>query len=328
MKVLITRELPQAGIELLQEHPEIELDYRKGPPLTPQELKKAIKGVDAIIPVIPDQITKEIMQAAGPSLKVIAHYAVGYDNIDVEAATKLGVFVANTPGNLTEAVAEHSMALMFAVGRKIVEADKFTRQGEYRYWDPLIFLGPKFMGKTLGIVGFGRIGQHFARMCMHGLNMKVLYTDKRASEIPEDLKGAQRVELDELLEHSDIISLHVNLTEETKHMIGQKEFEKMKPDAILINTARGPVVNEEALAVALKEQWIEGAGLDVFEHEPQIHPDLVKLPNVVLTPHIASATREARIQMARMAAENVIEVLINKKPPINLVNTDLTNCLV
>ena len=183
MKVLITREIPQAGIELLKEHPEIELDYRKGIPLSPEELIKAVKGVDGIIPVIPDQITEEVMKAAGPNLKIIAHYAVGYDNIDVKAATKHKIFVSNTPGNLTEAVAEHSLALMLAVGRRIVESDKFTREGNYKCWDPMIFLGPKFMGKTLGIVGFGRIGQHFARMCMHGLQMKVLYLTNLAYQL-------------------------------------------------------------------------------------------------------------------------------------------------
>ena len=323
MRVLITRDIPQAGIDLLRQHPELEIDHRKGSPLTEAELKKAIKGVDGIIPVIPDQITKNILEAAGPELKIVAHYAVGYDNIDVESATKLGIYVSNTPGDLTEAVAEHALALMMAVGRKIVASDSYTREGDYHFWDPMIFLGPKFKGKTLGIVGFGRIGQHFARMCNKGLGMKVLYVDTKKCVDAENETGATKVELDELLNNSDIVSLHVNLTEKTRHMIGEQQLKKMQPDAILINTARGPIINEEALAVALKERWIEGAGLDVFEKEPTVHEDLIKLENVVLTPHIGSATREARIQMSRMAALNIVEVLINKKPPVNLVNTEL-----
>jgi glyoxylate reductase len=322
MRVLVTREIPRAGIDLLKEHPELELDLRSGAPLPDKELKEAIKGASAIIPVIPDKITDEVLRSAGPSLKVVAHYAVGYDNIDIKAASKLGIYVSNTPGDLTEAVAEHSLALMMAVGRRVVESDRFTREGDYRYWDPMIFLGPKFKGKTLGIVGFGRIGQHFARMAINGLSMKILYNDPRKCE-DEEFKNAEFCDLDTLLTNSDVISLHCNLTEDTRHLIGEKEIRKMKPDAIIVNTARGPIINEAILAKALKEGWIEGAGLDVFEREPIVHPDLIQLPNVVLTPHIGSATREARIQMARMAALNVIEVLINKKPPLNLVNKDV-----
>jgi glyoxylate reductase len=325
MKVLITRDIPQAGIDILKKFPQIEIDHRQGAPLSTEEMKKAIKGVDGIIPVIPDKITKEVLEAAGPSLKIVAHYAVGYDNIDVEAATGLGIYVSNTPGDLTESVAEHAFALMMSAGKRVVEADTFCRKGDYHYWDPMIFLGPKFKGKKLGVVGFGRIGQHFAKMCKFGLDMDILYFDSKQCVEAEKELGAKKAELEELLNNSDVISLHVNLTENTRHLIGEKQLRMMKPDAIIINTARGPVINEEALAVALKEKWIEGAGLDVFEKEPQIHPDLVKLPNVVLTPHIGSATREARIQMARMAAENIVEVLINRKPPVNLVNTDLAS---
>ncbi len=325
MKVLITREIPQAGISILKKHPEIEIDYRKGPPLTQEELITAIKDADAIIPVIPDQINKEVLNAA-KKLKIIAHYAVGYDNIDIDTATQLGIYVSNTPGDLTESVAEHSLALMMAVGRRIVESDRFTRTGEYRYWDPMIYLGPKFMGKTLGIIGFGRIGQHFARIAHFGLNMKILFHDSNKIDFKDF--PAEQCELDHLLENSDIVSLHCNLTEQTRHLIGEQEMKKMQPDAIIINTARGPVINEKALATALKEKWIEGAGLDVFEEEPVINAELLNLDNVVLTPHIGSATREARIQMARMAALNVVEVLINKKPPINLVNKNLISSLV
>jgi glyoxylate reductase len=326
MKVLITREIPEAGIVILKQHPKIEIDYRQGPPLTQEELKSAINGAAGIIPVIPDQINEEVLRCGAPNLKIVAHYAVGYDNIDLSAATKLGIYVSNTPGDLTESVAEHSLALLMSVARKVAASDKFTRKGEYKFWDPMIFLGPKLMGKTLGIIGFGRIGQNFAKMCKFGLNMKIIYNDQNEISVP-GLEDARKVSLDELLEQSDVISLHCNLTDETRHLIGEQELKKMQPDAIVINTARGPVINEKSLVRALKERWIEGAGLDVFENEPTIEKELLEMENVVLTPHIGSATREARIQMARMAAENIVEVLINNKPPINLVNKDLVNSI-
>lgn len=327
MKVLITRKIPANGIEILGQYKDIQIDFRQGPPLSQNELKKAVKGADAIIPVIPDQITKEILEAAGPNLKLVATYSIGYDHIDVSAATKLKIYVANTPGDLTESVAEHAFALMLAVGRKISEADRFTRAGKYKYWDPMLFMGPQFKGKTLGIIGFGRIGQHLAKIAKYGLDMELLYTDTMCNETAEKTVNAKFVTKDYLLEHSDIVSLNCILCPDTVHLIGERELKKMKPTAYLINTSRGKVIDEAALTVALKEGWIEGAGLDVFENEPEINGELMKLENVVLTPHIASATREARLEMSRMAAENVVEVLINKKPPKNLVNVDLTNSL-
>lgn len=322
MRVLITREITQAGINILQQYKDIELDYRKGPPLARTELLKAVKNVDAIIPVIPDQIDKKIINAA-KNLKVIATYSVGYDNIDLDAATNKNIYVANTPGNLTEAVGEHAFALMMTVGRRTAEADAFCRNGLYKYWDPMLFIGPKLMGKTLGIIGFGRIGQHFARIAHYGMNMKILYTDVMAHPEGESLLDAEKVELDYLLENSDVVSIHCNLTKETENLIGEDQLQKMKPLAYIINTARGKILNEQALTRALKEGWIAGAGLDVFENEPEINAELKKLSNVVLTPHIASATWEARIQMSRMSAENVIDVLVNKKPPRYLVNREL-----
>lgn len=325
MKVLITREIPRAGIELLRKHATLELDYREGPPLTVEEMKEAVAGKDAVISVIPDKITKEIMEAAGPQLKIVANYAVGYDNIETKSASELGIYVSNTPGDLTEAVAEHSLALLMAVGRHIVEGDKFMRDDKYKYWEPLIFLGPKFADKTLGIIGFGRIGQHLAKIAKGGFNMRILYHDAKRYDREESEIGAIYTNLEDLLENSDFISLHVPLLPSTKHLIGEREFKKMKPTAYLINTARGPVIDEDALIVALEENWIEGAALDVFEEEPHISDRLKALDNLVVTPHIGSATREARIEMARMAAENVIEVLINGKPPVNLVNKDIQN---
>ena len=321
MKVLITREIPRAGVELLRKHA-LELDYRKGAPLSDSELKKAIKDADAVISVIPDNISREVLESA-KNLKVIANYAVGYDNTDVKAASEMGIYVSNTPGDLTESVAEHSMALMLAVGRKIVQADKFVREGKYKYWDPMIFLGPTFSEKTLGLIGFGRIGQWFAKLAKGAFNMRVLYTDIARNESAEKEIGAIYTSMDELLEQSDIVSIHVPLLPSTKHLITRREIKKMKPTAILINTARGPIIDEDDLCVALRENWISGAGIDVYEQEPKIYAGLKELENVVLTPHIGSATRESRIEMARMAAANVIEVLINKKPPISLVNKDI-----
>ena len=327
VKVLITRKIPQAGIEILEQQPKLELDYRQGPPLSTEDLKKALKDVDAVIPVIPDKITKEVI-AAGPKLKVIATYSVGYDHIDINAATTKKIYVANTPGDLTESVAEHAFALMLSLGRSIVSADKYTRSGKYKYWDPLIFLGPQFNGKTLGIVGFGRIGRHLAKIARNGLNMTILYSDVNRHETEEKETNAKHVSLEELLQNSDVISLNCNYCAETKHLINERTLHLMKPTAYLINTSRGGVIDEKSLAQALKDGVIEGAALDVFEEEPKIHPDLLKMENVILTPHIASATREARIQMARMAAENVVEVLINNRPPINLVNKELSKDII
>jgi len=324
MKVLITREIPQVGINILHQYRDIEIDYRQGPPLSEAKLCKAIKGVDAIIPVIPDEINKKVIVAAGKNLKVIATYSVGYDNVDLETATKKRIFVANTPGNLTESVGEHAFALMMALAKRISEADRYCRAKQYKFWDPMLLIGQKLEGKTLGIIGFGRIGQYFGRMARYGLNMKILYYDVIPHPEGESLLDAKKVSLDYLLENSDIVSVHCNLSDETKHLIGEPEFKKMKPLAYLINTARGPIVNEEALVTALKVGDIAGAALDVFENEPKIHPTLMKMENVVLTPHVASATWEARIQMARMAAENVIDVLINKSPPRYLVNKELS----
>ncbi len=319
MKVLVTRDIPHNGVAKLKQFPGLELDTRTGPPLTKEELIKAVSDADSAIVVIPDKVDKDVI-AAGTRLKLIACYSVGYDHVDIDYAKSKGIFVANTPGNLTEAVAEHAFALMMAVGRRIVEADFFVRDGHYKYWDPLIFLGPKLMGKTLGIVGFGRIGQHLARMAQNGLRMDILYTDIKKVDKETSGVNATQVSMEELLARSDVVSLHCNLTEETKYMINANTLKLMKPYAILINIARGPVVNEAALTEALKNGWIAGAGLDVFENEPEVNPELLKLPNAILTPHIASATREARIQMAEMVVDNVVEVLIKNNQPLNWVN--------
>lgn len=323
MKVLITREIPRAGVDILKRRAALTLDIRKGPPLSENELKEAVKGAGAILCVIPDVISREIMEAAGASLKIISTYSVGYDHIDVKAATELGIYVANTPGDLTQSVAEHSMALLMAAARKIVEADRFMLEGKYKYWDPMLFVGPVIEGKTLGVIGFGRIGQKLAKIAKNGFNMRVLYYDIKRDDRAEVETGAMYVDLENLLANSDFVSLHVPLMPSTKHIIGARELKQMKPNSYLINTSRGSVIDEDALAVSLKENWIEGAGIDVYENEPNVYPLLRKIPNVILTPHIGSATREARIEMARMAAESIIEVLIDGKRPAYLVNTEV-----
>lgn len=312
MKVLVTRKIPENAIRILKENG-FEIDYRQGEPLSKEELIKSIQDVDAIIAVIPDQINKEIINA-GHNLKIISCYSVGFDNIDFQFAETKGIITTNTPGHLTESVAEHSAGLMLAVARNIVMADYFVRQGKYKFWDPLIFLGPSLNGKTLGIVGMGRIGQHLAKIAHHGLGMKILYTDPVRCNLDEKFNG-EFCNLEYVLNNSDVVSLNCLLNEQTRHLISEKEFKMMKPTAFLINTARGAVVNESALLDALKNKTIAGAGLDVFEDENNVNPEFFKLKNVVLTPHIASATLEARVEMAKMAAENIVNYLVKKEEP-------------
>lgn len=305
----------------MQEHPELEIEMHEGAPLTEDQIIEKAKDADALIPVIPDKITPRIIDSC-KNLKIIACYSVGFNHIDLDTATKNGVYVSNTPGNLTEAVAEHSMALILGIGRQLVEADKYVREGNYAYWDPMIFLSPRFTEKTLGIIGFGRIGQHLAKMAYYGFKMNILYHDVMPNTA-DHFVFADYVSLDHLLENSDIISLHVPLLDSTRHLINEAALHKMKPTAYLINTSRGPVVDEAALVQALQDGVIAGAGLDVFEEEPKIHEGLAELKNVVLSPHVASATREARIEMATMAAKNVIQVLVKNEPPKNCVNKQL-----
>ncbi len=321
MKVYITRRIPEPGIEMIRKEHEVEINpYDRV--LTREELLQAVKGKDGILCLLTDKIDAEVFDAAGPQLKVVSNYAVGYDNIDVNEATKRGIVVTNTPGVLTETTADLAWALILATARRIVEADKFTRAGKYEGWAPMLFLGQDVYGKTLGIVGMGRIGQAVARRAK-GFNMKVLYNDIR--RIPEETEkelNATFVSLDELLEQSDFVSLHTYLSPETYHLINEERLRKMKKTAYLINTSRGPVVDESALVRALKEGWIAGAGLDVYEFEPKLVPGLAECENAVLLPHIASASVETRTKMATMAAENLLAVLAGKMPP-NPVNPEV-----
>ncbi|MEX0621863.1 MAG: D-glycerate dehydrogenase [Candidatus Woykebacteria bacterium] len=314
-KVFVTRTIPEEGIGLLNKKG-FQVDINpQDRVLSKEELKEAVAGYDSVLCLLTDKIDGDILDAAGKQLKIVANYAVGYDNIDVKAAGERKVFVSNTPGVLTEAVAEHTFALLMAAAKHIAEADKFVRDGKYKQWEPMGFLGPQIWGKSIGIVGLGRIGSFVAQIAHGGYNMEVLYHDVNKNEEFEMRFSAKFRTIEELLKQSDFVTVHVPLLPATHHLIGAKELGLMKESAILINTSRGPVVDERALVEALKSKKIAGAGLDVFENEPQLAEGLADLPNVVLTPHTASATAEARNAMSRIAAENIIAALEGKQPP-------------
>ncbi len=310
-KVFITRFIPDEWLTPLKGVVEYKV-AEKHLPLMRDELIKELKWADGAITMLSDKIDKELMDNA-PDLKIIANYAVGYDNIDVDYATKKGILITNTPDVLTNATAELALSLMFAVGRRIVEADKFTREGEFEGWYPTLFLGKEFKEKTAGIIGAGRIGIAFAEKCA-SLGMKIIYYSRKIK--PEmELLNAEFLPLDEVLRRADVVSIHLPLTKETQHLLGTEKLSLMKKDAILINTGRGPIIDEMALAEHLKENKIYGAGLDVYEYEPGITRELMGLPNVVLTPHIGSATHQTRKAMANLAAENISAFFSGKRPP-------------
>jgi len=319
MKIFVTRKIPEAGIKLLEKTHEISVNpYDRV--LTKEEIIKRLKGKDGLLCLLTDSIDKDVIKSE-PNLKMIASYAVGYDNIDVQAATKLGIPVSNTPGVLTDTTAEMAWAQLFSVSRRIVEGDKYTRAGKFKGWGPLLMLGQDITNKTLGVIGAGRIGTAFA-LKSKGFDMNVLYVDDRVNNTLERKLGARKVGLVELLKKSDFISIHVPLIKDTYHLISEGELKIMKNTAVLINTSRGPVVDEKALVKALKEKWIFGAGLDVYEHEPEVSEQLKKLDNVVLQPHSASATFETRSKMATIAAENMIAGLKGEIPP-NCINPEV-----
>ncbi|HET7558428.1 MAG TPA: D-glycerate dehydrogenase, partial [Limnochordia bacterium] len=251
--------------------------------------------------------------AAAPALRIVSNYAVGYDNIDVPAATRRGIAVTNTPGVLTAATADLTWALILATTRRVVEADAFMRAGRYTSWDPLLLLGGDLAGRRLGIVGFGRIGQAVAQRA-RGFELEVVFTSRSPKPEAAARLGARQVELDELLASSDIVSLHCALTAETRHLIDARRIAMMKPSAYLINTARGPVVHEADLVAALRSDQIAGAGLDVYEAEPLMSPGLAELPNVVVVPHIGSATHETRTKMADIAVDNILALFAGRRP--------------
>jgi glyoxylate reductase len=317
-RVFVTRLIPEKGINLLKKFCQtVEINpYDRS--LTYDELLHHVKDSDAILTMLSDGIDARLINET-VKLKVIANYAVGYDNIDIKTATERGIFVTNTPGVLTDSTADMAWALLFSITRRVVEGDKYTRAGKFVGWEPMLLLGGDLVGKTLGIVGAGRIGTAMAMRSM-GWLMKVLYTSRSSrNTVLEESLCARRVSLDTLLRGSDYVSIHAPLTGETRHMIGTKELSLMKKTAYLINTARGAVIDEEALVNALKNKQIAGAGLDVYEEEPKLKPGMKELNNVVLAPHLGSATIETRTRMAVMAAENIISVLKGKRPK-NCVN--------
>jgi len=318
--VFVTRAIPEEGLTLLRKQCDVQVYRGKG--VIPRRLLlKNIKHCDALISLLTDKIDADILKAA-PHLKVIANYAVGFDNIDLTAATTKKIVVTNTPGALEHAVAEHTFALMMAVTRRLVEADQFMRAGKYHAWNPSLFLGMELQGKTLGIVGLGRIGKGVAQRAVKGMGMSCIYYDVLRDLDFERTYGARFVSLNSLLRTADVVSVHVPLLPSTRHLIGKKELRQMKPTAYLINTSRGQVLDEKALVLALRKKWIAGAGLDVFEFEPKLAVGLGRLKNVVLTPHIASATIEARTAMAVIAAKNMLAVLHGKRAP-NVVNKEV-----
>ncbi|MBK5100329.1 MAG: D-glycerate dehydrogenase [Desulfobacteraceae bacterium] len=320
-KILVTRRLPDAAMELLNDNFDVEYNPHDRV-LTGEELLQSVKAKDGILPLLTDHIDAEVMDTAGPQLKVIANYAAGFNNIDVETATARKIAVTNTPGVLTDTTADLAMGLLLAVARRLVEGDSYARAGRYQGWAPLLFLGADVHHKTLGLLGFGRVGFAVAKRAA-GFDMRILYHDNCLAEPQmEKQVGAQCVDKESLLRESDFISIHVPLTPETRHLVGYRELSMMKPSAYLINTARGEIIDEKALVKALQDKRIAGAALDVFEHEPQIHPALTTMHNVVILPHIGSASIETRTKMGLMAAENLVAFFKGEVPP-NCLNPEV-----
>src|SRR6267143_7215302 len=316
-RVYVTRPVFGDTVERLKRDAEVRVNSGDRV-LSKSELIAHLKDADGALTMVTDVIDAELLAAAA-KLKVVANFGVGINHIDVAAATRAGVIVTYTPGVLTETTADFAWTLLMAAARRVVEADRFARSGKFTAWDPKMFLGYDIYGKTLGLVGLGRIGQAVARRAA-GFNMRVVFHDPEP--IPEQIikeLGVTRVPLDELLRISDFISLHVPLFPETHHLLNDRTFALMKPTCIVINTSRGPVVDEKALVRAVRDKKIAGGGLDVFEREPEIEPELLEMENVVLAPHIASASHETRLKMCMMAADNLLAVLKGERPP-NLVN--------
>lgn len=313
MKVLVTARMPVEVISLIEREHQVE-SYQEDPPLDRQSLLRRVADKEGLLCTITDRIDAELLDGA-PALKVIANYGVGFEHIDLAGATRRGIPVTNTPGVLTDATADLAFALILATARRIAAGDRRVREGKFTYWAPLLFLGQEVSGKTLGLIGLGRIGQAVAQRA-RGFGMRVLYHSRtRLAPAAEQELQVAYAPRETLLREADFVSLHVPLTPETRHLIGRRELELMKPTAFLINTARGPVVDEAALVEALRRGQIGGAGLDVYEREPELSPGLTDLDNVVLLPHLGSATIETRTRMGLMAAENLLAGLRGERPP-------------
>ncbi|HUI29852.1 MAG TPA: D-glycerate dehydrogenase [Candidatus Acidoferrales bacterium] len=316
--MLVTRRIPENGIALLKSHFIVDVNERERD-LLRGELRQKLSDVFGVVAVMANKFDRKLISELD-SLRVISNFAVGYDNVDVGAATEKGIAVTNTPGVLTDASADLAFGLLLAVSRRIAEGDRLVRAEKFTGWTPMMMLGSDVSGKAIGIIGAGRIGTAVAKRA-YGFGMKVFYfSHRRNDEI--DKSGGEFVGLEELLRHADFISLNVPLNEETRGLIGRKEISMMKDNAILINTARGEIVDEDALIVALKKGKVAGAGLDVYKNEPKVNRKLLKLNNVVLAPHLGSATLETRAKMAEMAALNAIAVLKCEKPP-SIVNPEV-----
>ena len=311
--ILISRILPEEAVARARSRAVVDL-HEADKPLGRTELIARLKGRQGLVCLITDVIDAPLL-AACPDLRVVANVAVGFNNIDVAEATKRGVVVTNTPDVLTETTADFAWTLLMATARRVVEADRYVREGKFTQWEFMLLLGGDIHGKTLGIIGFGRIGRAMARRA-RGFDMRVLYQDAVAADPATERElRATRTDTATLLRESDFVTLHTPLLPETQHLINAQSLKTMKKTAYLVNASRGPVVDEAALAQALKERWIAGAGIDVFEREPEVHPALMGLPNVVLAPHIASASSDTRLKMANLAVDNCLAVLEGKTPP-------------
>ena len=316
-KIYVTRKIPEAGLKMLWDKG-YEMDINpKDRPLKEKEFVSALKkkDYDAVLCLLTDQIGAKIFDSV-PTAKIFANYAVGFNNIDVEEAKKRGMTITNTPGALTDTVAEHTIALILSLTCRIVEGDSFTRRGKFKGWAPMHLLGMDLKGKTLGILGAGRIGSRVAHHAKNGFDMNIIYFDvKRNEEFEKEHSAKYFGTADEVLKEADVISVHVPLLDSTRHLINKERLAMMKKTAYLVNTSRGPVIDEQALVEALKNGVIKGAALDVFENEPKLAKGLSKLDNAVITPHIASATEKARDEMAILAATNIIAFFEGKTPP-------------
>ena len=313
--IVVTRRIPEPALELLRNADEVWVSPHDRP-LTRDELHEAVAGADAVISLLHDKVDADLLDAAGPQLKCIANVAVGYDNIDVAAATERGVVVTNTPGVLTDSTADLAMALILMVTRRLGEGERRIRSGEPWSWHMFFMLGSGLAGKTLGVIGLGAIGRATAKRA-RAFGMEIIYAGPRrvSDEMEAELGGARRVPLMQLLATADVVTLHTPLTPETRHLIDSTALRQMRSDAYLVNTSRGPIVDEAALAKALRDNRIAGAALDVFENEPEVHPALLERDNVVLVPHLGSATIETRTAMAVLAANNALAVVAGEKPP-------------
>jgi glyoxylate reductase len=324
-KILVTQKVPDPAYPLLEAIGEVEKNEEEGVIWSYKELLQRAPGHDYVYSLLTDTIDAHFLEycaAATPRLKMVANMAVGFNNIDVDTATRLGIAVSNTPGVLSDTTADLAFGLLMAVARRIPEAERFLRAGKYHGWGPLLFCGADVSHATLGLVGTGRIGRLMARRAT-GFEMTVLYYDvNRMSPEEEQLNHVTYMPLDELLSQSDFVSVHVPYNSQTHHLIGERELGVMKPTAFLINTARGPIVDEKALVKALQQGEIAGAGLDVYEHEPDVEPELLQMENVVLLPHIASASMQTRTRMATMASDNIVAHYSGQHPP-NILNPEV-----